>query len=68
MERHKIDEREAFELLRAHSRHTGRKLIDVAKALTTSHLLLTPPPDRASQNSQPHRAPPAEMQRTQPET
>ena len=40
MERHKIDEREAFELLRSHSRRSGRKLIDIAEAVTTSHLLL----------------------------
>ena len=45
MERHKIDEREAFELLRSHSRRTGRKLIDVAEAVSTSHLLL-PAPDK----------------------
>ena len=53
MERHRIDEREAFELLRSHARRTGRKLIDIAQAVTTSHLLLvtqTPPP---STNSQP---------------
>jgi len=42
MERHKIDEREAFKLLRSHARQTGRKLIDVAEAVTTSHLLLVP--------------------------
>ncbi len=43
MERHEIDEREAFELLRSHSRRTGRKLIDIAEAVATSHLLLLPP-------------------------
>ena len=43
MERHQIDEREAFELLRSHARHNGRKLIDVAEAVATSHLLLAPP-------------------------
>lgn len=43
MERHQIDEREAFELLRSHARRNGRKLIDVAEAVATSHLLLTPP-------------------------
>jgi len=53
MERHKIDEREAFELLRSHSRRSGRKLIDVAEAVTTSHLLLVSRFDRASQDSQP---------------
>ncbi|HET7427384.1 MAG TPA: ANTAR domain-containing protein [Gemmatimonadales bacterium] len=46
MERYAIDEREAFEMLRLHSRRTGRKLIDVAEALTTSHLLLATPPSR----------------------
>jgi AmiR/NasT family two-component response regulator len=40
MERHAIDEQRAFELLRAHSRHTGRKLIDVADATTEMHTLL----------------------------
>ena len=45
MERHKVDEREAFELLRAHSRRTGRKIIDVAESVTTSHLLLAPATD-----------------------
>ena len=53
MERYRIDEREAFELLRTHSRRTGRKLIDVAEALTTSHLLLVSEPTPASNNSQP---------------
>ena len=49
MERHRIDEREAFELLRAHSRRTGRKLIDVAEAVATSHLLLVAPEAEAEQ-------------------
>ena len=53
MERHQIDEREAFERLRSHSRRTGRKLIEVAEAVSTSHLLLAPPSDPASTNSQP---------------
>ena len=52
MERYSIDEREAFELLRAHSRRTGRKLIDVAEAVTTSHLLLASPPTAYARNSQ----------------
>jgi AmiR/NasT family two-component response regulator len=51
MERYSIDEREAFEMLRAHSRRTGRKLIDVAEALTTSHLLLTTPPSLNGESS-----------------
>jgi response regulator NasT len=40
MERHGIDEKQAFDLLRRHSGDTGRKLIDVAQAVTDSHLLL----------------------------
>ena len=53
MERYGIDERQAFEMLRSHSRRTGRKLIDVAEALTTSHLLLATAPAAASGNSHP---------------
>ncbi|HEX5909751.1 MAG TPA: ANTAR domain-containing protein [Thermoleophilaceae bacterium] len=45
MERHGVGEREAFELLRSHSRQTGRKLIEVAEAVATSYLLL-PAPDK----------------------
>ena len=55
MERHRIDEREAFELLRSHSRRSGRKLIDIAEAVSTSHLLLAPP----SQPVTPEAPPPA---------
>lgn len=51
MERHQIDEREAFELLRSHARRSGRKLIDVAEAVATSHLLLAPP--KESEPAQP---------------
>ncbi len=40
MERHGLDERRAFEILREHSRHTGRKLVDVAAAVVDSHVLL----------------------------
>jgi AmiR/NasT family two-component response regulator len=40
MERHAIDEHAAFEMLRAHSRRTGRKLVDVAGAVVDSHLVL----------------------------
>jgi response regulator NasT len=46
MERHGLDERQAFELLRDHSRRTGRKLVDIAAAVVDSHLVL---PARASQ-------------------
>ena len=49
MERHGIDEQYAFEMLRDQSRRTGRKLIDVARALLEAHLLLPtePGPDRS---------------------
>ncbi len=40
MERHAIDEQSAFEMLRAHSRRTGRKVIDVAGSIVDSHLML----------------------------
>lgn len=42
MERHAVGDQHAFELLRDHSQHTGRKLYDIAQALLDSHLLLTP--------------------------
>ena len=44
MARRGIGEEDAFELLRQHSRHNGRKLIDVAEAIVESHLLLLPVP------------------------
>ena len=40
MERHRIDEQRAFELLRAQARNTGRKLVDVAEAVVEGYLLL----------------------------
>jgi response regulator NasT len=43
MARRAIDQEKAFEILRAHSQHNGRKLIDVAQAIVESHLLLLPP-------------------------
>jgi AmiR/NasT family two-component response regulator len=49
MASHSIDQERAFEMLRSHSQHNGRKLIDVAEAIVESHLLLLPtlpqPPD-----------------------
>jgi AmiR/NasT family two-component response regulator len=44
MARHAIDADGAFELLRDHSQHNGRKLVDVAQAIVDSYLLLPPPP------------------------
>jgi AmiR/NasT family two-component response regulator len=55
MARHGIAQDAAFQMLRAHSQHNGRKLIDVAEAIVESHLLLLPsrPP-----------APPQDAERT----
>jgi len=40
MERHGVDEQRAFELLRAQSRNSGRKLVEVAGAVVEGHPLL----------------------------
>jgi response regulator NasT len=48
MERHAIDEHAAFEMLRAQSRRTGRKLVDVAEAIVDSHLMLPGQPSAES--------------------
>ena len=42
MARHAINEDKAFEMLKEHSQHNGRKLIDVAEAVVESHTLLVP--------------------------
>lgn len=42
MERHGMDEGTAFDMLRNHSQHTGRKLFDISQALLDSHVLLSP--------------------------
>jgi response regulator NasT len=42
MARHSTDADRAFEMLRDHSRHNGRKLSDIAAAVVESHLLLVP--------------------------
>jgi response regulator NasT len=42
MARHSIDADHAFDMLRDHSQHNGRKLVDVAQAIVDSHLLLLP--------------------------
>jgi AmiR/NasT family two-component response regulator len=46
MERHHIDERQAFEMLRNQARHSGQKLVHVAQAVLDGHALLptAPPP------------------------
>ncbi len=43
MARHAVRADAAFEMLKDHSQHNGRKLIDVAQAIVDSHLLLLPP-------------------------
>jgi response regulator NasT len=40
MERHSLDERGAFELLRDHARAQSRRVVDVARAVTDGHALL----------------------------
>ena len=42
MARQAIDEKKAFELLRAQSQRSGHKLFDVAAAVVESHMLLVP--------------------------
>ena len=44
MERHGIDERAAFDMLRDHSRRTHRKIVDLADAVTTGHSMLPAQP------------------------
>jgi AmiR/NasT family two-component response regulator len=43
MERNSIDEEQAFNMIREHSRRTQRKMVEVAEAILTSHLLLAGP-------------------------
>jgi AmiR/NasT family two-component response regulator len=43
MARHSVNADKAFEMLRDHSQHNGRKLAEVAEAIVDSHLLLVPP-------------------------
>jgi AmiR/NasT family two-component response regulator len=40
MERHGVDERHAFDLLRAHARKTNRRVVDLALAVSDGHALL----------------------------
>jgi AmiR/NasT family two-component response regulator len=47
MARHSITADRAFEMLRDHSQHNGRKLVDIAQAIVDSHLLLLPPAARS---------------------
>lgn len=40
MERHSVSDQEAFELMRDHSRTSGRRVIDVARSVLDGHALL----------------------------
>jgi AmiR/NasT family two-component response regulator len=40
MERHAVDDRKAFELLRDHARSGGRRVVDVAQSVLDGHALL----------------------------
>jgi AmiR/NasT family two-component response regulator len=40
MERHSVDERRAFELMRDHARAQSRRVVDVARSVTEGHALL----------------------------
>lgn len=40
MERHSLDDRAAFELIRSHARSSNRKVVEVARAVVDGHLLL----------------------------
>lgn len=52
MERHQIDEHQAFEMARAHARRGGRRVVEVAEAVVGGHLLL-PPQASTSSGEQP---------------
>jgi response regulator NasT len=43
MERHGLDERDAFELMRDHARGHSRRVVDVARAVAEGHALLPRP-------------------------
>ena len=47
MERHHIDEHAAFEMLRDYSRRTNTKLVNIAQAVSDTHMLLPREPDTA---------------------
>lgn len=45
MERHAVDERAAFELLRAQARKSNRQVVELARAVTEGHALLPAAPN-----------------------
>ena len=40
MERHGVDERDAFDMMRDHARSQSRRVVDVALSVTEGHALL----------------------------
>lgn len=46
---HGVEEQQAFEMLRSHSQHNGRKLVDLAEAVVHSHQLLATRPQAKPQ-------------------
>jgi AmiR/NasT family two-component response regulator len=40
MERHDLDEQQAFQMLRDHARRSNRKIVDIAESILASHRLL----------------------------
>jgi AmiR/NasT family two-component response regulator len=48
MARHSVDADRAFDMLRNHSQHNGRRVVDVAQAIVDSYLLLPPPSAQAA--------------------
>ena len=55
MERHQIDERQAFEMLRDHARHSGRKLVHIARPCSTATCCFA-----STAGEAPGKAPPGE--------
>jgi AmiR/NasT family two-component response regulator len=53
MARHAVNADEAFDMLRHHSQHNGRKLVEIAEAIVESHLLLASRVPTADQPPQP---------------
>ena len=53
MARHSIAAGPAFEMLRDHSQHNGRKVVDVAQAIVDSHFLLLSPQELPATSPEP---------------
>jgi response regulator NasT len=59
MERHGIDERAAFDMLRDHARRTHRKVVDLAQAVVASHAMLPAQEAQPGDPAPPEPVPPA---------